>query len=158
MVRKMLKISGIIAVGFILYLIIDTLTSDGVKSVYCLSGDKCVTVWKRANGEKYIVFGRYESEAIPPDNYIKMSNLSTDYLDVLFLKKNKLLITIDDKTNVVVKSSNGLIELYRDNKIANDSLYTYFDGNYSHYNKEIDFIAINIQENYATDKNGKKLK
>ncbi|RZK43385.1 MAG: hypothetical protein EOO90_03760 [Pedobacter sp.] len=135
----------------------NNLISDGIKFVYCLKGDKCVTVWKRTNGEFYIIFKRYESGAVPSDNYVQISNLNRDYVDVLFVNENKILIAIDEKAYVVLKSSKGVIELYMDHKVTNDSLYTYADGNYRLYRKEIDVISINLEENYATDKAGKKL-
>ena len=47
--------------------------------------------------------------------------------------------------------------LYRNDKALNDSLYTNFDGRYRRYKEKVDYININIDENYATDKNDKKL-
>lgn len=139
-------------------MIINTLMSDGVKSIYCLSDDKCVTVWKRTNGEVYIIFGEYKSKKVPSDNYVKMTNVMFNYIDVIFKQENKLLISLGDKADVEQKFSNGLIELYKDNKAFNDSLYTYFDGRYRKYKENVDFISIDIKENYATDKTGKKIK
>lgn len=151
------KILGILVLGIVVYSIINSLASDGIKSYYCLSDNKCVTVWKKVNGEKYIIFGRYESGEVPSDNYIRIETLSSDYVDVIFLNDKKSLIAVDDKADIVIQSSNNLIELYKENKVVNDSLYTYFDDRYRRYNKEIDFISLNIKENYATDKNGNKL-
>jgi len=151
------KILSITALGIFVLIIINTLVSEGVKSIYCLSDDKCVTVWKRANGEVYIIHGEYKGRKVPSDNYVKMTNVMFSYIDVIFKQENKLLISFSDKADIEQKSSNGLIELYRDNKTLNDSLYTYFDGRYEMYNKEVDYISIDIKENYATDKSGKKL-
>ncbi|WP_143961162.1 hypothetical protein [Litoribacter populi] len=153
------KIIILIIIIFVLavYFIINIFMSDGIKYVYCLSYDKCVTVWKRGNGEKYIILGKYEGKEIPSDNFIYFSILNSTYVDVIFVNGENVLIAIDDNTQVVKKSSNGLIELYSDNKPLFDSLYTYFDGNYRKYKNEVEFISIDIQENYATDKSGKKL-
>lgn len=152
------KILAITVLGIFVLMIISTLMSDGVKSIYCLSDDKCVTVWKRTNGEVYIILGEYKGKKVPSDNYVKMTNVMFNYIDVIFKQENKLLISLGDKANVEQKSSNGLIELYRDNKAFNDSLYTYFDGRYRKYKENVDFISIDIKENYATDKTGKKIK
>lgn len=151
------KIVALTILGVAIYLVINTLTSDGVKSFYCFSNGKCITVWKKTDGEKYIIFGKYESRKTPLDNYIKISNLNSDYVDVIFVNSNKLLIDVEDNAKAVQKSSNGLMELYRDNKTLNDSLYTYFDGKYRRYKEDVDYISINIKENYAIDKSGKKL-
>lgn len=86
--------------------------------------------------------------------------LTNRYSNIHLISSNdgKLLIYIDENAIIIKQSSDKLIELYKENKVLNDSLYTYFDGKYNRYKKEVDFISINIQENYATDKNGKKLK
>ena len=155
--RKKKKILAITVLGIFVLMIINTLMSDGVKSIYCISDDRCVTVWKRENGEVYIILGEYKGKKVPPDNYVKMTNVMFSYIDVIFKQENKLLISLGDKADIEEKSSNGLIELYRDNKAFNDSLYTYFDGRYRKYKENVDFISIDIKENYATDKTGKKL-
>lgn len=135
--------------------------SDGVRSFYCLSDNKCITIWKLESGEVLIVKGIYNESKEPINDYIRLVDVTNEvdwYASAIFTKNNKLLIdVVDDNTKVISKSSSGIIELYNDNRVVNDSLYTYHDGRYRKYKKNIDFININIKENYATDKNGKKL-
>lgn len=156
--RKILTISGIVVLGLLFYLIISALTADGVKSFYCLSDEKCVTVWKRTDGEIYIVPGKFESRKEPTDDYVKVLNSRFETIHLIFLQNGKLLIDLDENATVIKQNSNRNIELYKDNKPLNDSLYTYFDGKYNRYKNEVDFISINIEKNYATDKNGTKFK
>lgn len=132
------------------------MASDGVKSYYCLSDERCVTLWKKADGDKYVMIGKYQGREIPSDNYIRIRNLKSDYVGVVF-SEDRLLVEIDDKADILVRSSSDLIELYNENKAVKDSLYTYFDGRYRRYKKGINFISVSIKENYATGKGGIKL-
>lgn len=156
--RKIFKITGIITLVIVISIIINTLTTNGLKSFYCFSNKQCITIWKRDGGEVYVILGKYDSRKVPSDNYIKMTNVMFSYISVLRKQDNKLLFSISDNATVITQSTNSQIELYNDNKILNDSLYTYYDGQYQRYKKEVNFISINIEENYATDKNGNKLK
>ncbi|QEK52764.1 hypothetical protein FYC62_14665 [Pedobacter aquae] len=155
-VGKTKKILLITALCVFIFVIISTLMSDGIRSFYCLSDDKCVTVWKRENGEVLLMSGKYKSKEIPLDNYIKITNMNYSSIVVLFVG-DKLLVDVENNAMALQKSSNGLIALYRNNKALNDSLYTNFDGKYKRYKEKINYININIEENYATDKNDKKL-
>lgn len=65
---------------------------------------------------------------------------------------------MDNKTKIVNQSSNfSTIVNYDIDKAHNDSLFTYFDGEYHRYKKNIRFISIFVKENYATDNDGKHL-
>jgi hypothetical protein len=139
-------------------LVIDSLLSSGFKSYYCISDNKCITVWKRTNGDIYIIHGAYRNRKKPTDDYVKVLNSRYDNIHLILSKDDKLLIDVDKSATVIKQSSNSLMALYKDNKALNDSLYTYFEGKYKRYNKDVEFISINIKENYATDKTGKKLK
>jgi hypothetical protein len=153
----MKRIVGILVFGFVLFCIMNSCKSDGVRSFYCLSKDKCVTVWKPGNGDIFIIYGTYRSGKIPTDDYVKLTSMSYGYISVILSKNKKLLIDVEKNANIMHQSSNGFIELYRDNKELNDSIYTYSDGRYRRYKKGVDYINIDIKENYATDKTGKKI-
>src|SRR5690554_2538954 len=140
MVKTLLKIIGV----FLLLIVVLLVWFDQSRTFYCLSEDKCVTVWKRLGNKCYVVPRRYYGVFKPSDNYIKTTN--TGYVDVILVNDNKLLIDIEHKAEILQRSSNGSIELYRDNKTVNDSLYTYFDGKYRRYVKGVDYININIKE------------
>jgi hypothetical protein len=151
----------IIILTYILPLMLSSCKSNGVRSFYCLSEDKCITVWKKGNNSAFIILGKYDSAKTPSDNYVKLINITNTvdwYSSVIFTKNGKLLIdVVDENTKVISQSSKGVIELYNNEKTLNDSLYTYFDGKYRRYNDEVDYISIDIKENYATDKSGKKI-
>lgn len=154
----MKKTFVILVLGFVFLLIINSCKFDGVRSFYCLTKDKCVTVWKSGNGYVYIIYGTYTSRKKPTDDYVKVLNSRYDNIHLILSKDDKLLIDVDENATVIKQSTNSLMGLYKDNKVLNDSLYTYFDGKYNRYKKEVDYISVNIKENYATDKSGKKLK
>lgn len=142
-------------------LILSSCKSNGVRSFYCLSEDKCVTVWKTGNDSAFIILGKYNRKKTPSDDFIKLIDITNTidwYASVIFTKDDKLLIdVVDDSKKVINQSSKGIIKLYNNNKTLNDSLYTYFDGKYRRYKKDVEYISLNIKENYATDKTGKKI-
>src|SRR5690554_2019876 len=141
-------------------LILSSCKSNGLRSFYCLSEGKCITVWKKGNNSAFIIRGKYDGAKTPSDNYVKLINITNAvdwYASIIFTKDDKLLIdVVDDNTKVNSNSSNGIIELYNNKKTLNDSLYTYFDGKYRRYKKDVEYISLNIKENYVTDKTGKK--
>lgn len=139
------------------FFIINSCKSDGVRSFYCLSTDKCITVWKPGDGYVFIVYGTYRSGKKPTDEYVRLTNTSYGYISVILSKNNELLIDVEKNADIIHQSSNGFIKLYRNSKELNDSIYTYLDGNYRRYKKEVDYINIDTKENYATDKTGKKI-
>lgn len=144
----------------ILPLILSNCKSNGSKSFYCLSEDKCITVWKKGNNSAFIIRGKYDSAKTPSDDYVKLINITNAvdwYASIIFTKDDKLLVdVVDDNTKVISKSSKGVIELYNNKKTLNDSLYTYFDGKYRRYRNKVEYISIDIKENYITDKTDKK--
>ncbi|MFC3197061.1 hypothetical protein ACFOET_05500 [Parapedobacter deserti] len=152
MVKVLLKTTGVI-----LFLMVALLVwFDQSRSFYCLSENKCVTVWKRLGNKCYIVPGKYYGIFKPSDNYIKTTN--TGYVDVIFLNDISLLVDIEDNAKIIRHPGKNLIELYSNNKAVNDSLYTYFDGKYHKYKNEVEYISIDIKENYAINKAGRKLR
>ena len=160
-VSKKKKIVTIIISCVLVALVIYPLLYDGIKNTYCLSNDKCVTVWKRGNGDVYVIAGKHKGYKEPSDNYVKLTDAYSStywFVHVIFTENDKLIVfAINDKKNIEVKSSANIVELYEDQVELNDSLYTYFDGEYRRYKKGVNFISINIKENYATDKTGEKI-
>lgn len=72
---------------------------------------------------------------------------------MIFIDKNKIIVSIEEK-NIIKKSSDNLLEVYDEKK--NNSLI-YFDEHHARYKKGVNYISLYIKENYATDKNGKKI-
>lgn len=97
-IKKLLLALFIFGLG---YSILDAIFTDGIKNTYCLSDDKCVTVWKRGNGEAYIIFGKHKGQKIPTDNYVKLINAYSStywFVHIIFTEDNKLIVsTINDK-------------------------------------------------------------
>ena len=48
-------------------------------------------------------------------------------------------------------------ESYEDSGDIREIIDTYFDGKYRRYKKDVEYISLNMKENYATDKTGKVL-
>ena len=91
-------------------------------------------------------------------SYIQTSN--RNIIDIIWIaNSHDLIVNSDDDSNVIVKNSlqgNKFIK-YNVNKASNDGSFTYLDGTYHRYIKSVDYMNIFIEENYAMDKNGKKL-
>ena len=104
--------------------------------------------------------GKYYGIVKPSsDSYIQTTNGVN--LDVIWQKNsNDIIVNLEDDSISIIHNtspkSTGIIN-YNSLKKYNDSLFTNFDGKYHRYKKNIDYISIFINEDYATDKNGKKL-
>jgi len=106
----------------IFFLIIGTIWSNQSRSFYCLSENRCVTVWKRTDGYCYIIPGKYYGIFEPKDNYVKTDNL--EWLAVvIWTKDGRLCVDVDNAKFVSQYSNEGLsmIEDYQSNKAKNDS-------------------------------------
>lgn len=161
----MLKISAVIVIMAIFYLVINALTSDGVKSFYCLSDDKCVTVWKRKNGEVYIIPGRFENNSSPTVSHTKTTN--KQFFTLYFSNEkgfsNKIIVR--DEGNL--ESSKKLYTI--ENGVKGEWVFLEFSDSvksilyypdaikFNDVKTSAEYLTINIQENYAIDKIGKKL-
>lgn len=161
----MLKISGIIVVlGVVFYLIINALTSNGMKSFYCLSDDKCVTVWKRANGDVYIIPDKYEDNVEPSVSYIKTIN--KQFLTLYFSEEIPQKIVVRDEGNLESNQKRYTIEnrekgkwnLLEYSEEYKAILYERDAKKFKDVKSITEYLTINIHENYATDKTGKKIK
>lgn len=162
----MKKIFVILILGFVFLLIINSCKSVGMKSFYCLSDEKCVTVWKRTDGEVYIIPGKYESNNKPTVSYIRTIN--KQFLTLYFSNEKEL------SYKIIVRDEGNLESNQKRYTIENDVKREWVFFEYSESYKSIlyepnaikfkdvkastDYLTINIQENYATDKSGKKLK
>lgn len=154
-VKMIMKILLICFLSLIGYMIIDALISPSPRSVYCLSDNQCITVMNGKDDEIYFIPGKYTSDEIPSDDYVKITNLDRDFASAVFSKNNVVLIRIDGNPKAIQRSSRGLIKLYNDDLANNDSLYTCFNGRDSVYRKGVHFININLTENYAWNSEGK---
>lgn len=102
----------ILIFGLIFFLTVDSCISDGVRSFYCLSEDKCITVWKRTDGEVYIIFGEYKEKKVPKDNYIRTSYDNALTIIVDESSSYDYIISNDYGKKLLIKSSNYKTKYY----------------------------------------------
>ena len=163
--RKKKKILAITVLGIFVLMIIGILMSDvdGIRSFYCVSGNKCVTVWKKENGEVYIIPGKYKGNDEPSGSYIK--TIRGQFLTLYFSEELSHKIIVRDQGNYLSNRKKYTI--------VNDTKEEWQFLEYSNGYKAIlyktdavkfkdvkvgtDYIDLDIKENYATDKTGKKL-
>jgi len=158
--KLLLKTGGIITLLFVVLLI----WLDQSRTFYGLSEDIWITVWKRLGNKCYVIPGKYYSVLNPSDNYIKTSNRQS----LTLFYSNKLSKTVLIRNE---GESTGRIGGY---KVINHQLNDYKILSYcSEYDKVLykpdayyfrdvkgttEYIKLNIHENYATDKRGKKFR
>lgn len=161
--NRTFKVLGILILGMIIYLIINFLASDGIKSYYCLSDNKCVTVWKKENGEVYIIPGKYESNDVPIVSHIK--TVSGQFLTLYFSEEFPHKIIVRDQGNYLSDKKkytfvNNIKEEWQFLEYSDDykaMLYKSDAVKFKDVKASTDYIDLDIYENYATDKNGNKL-
>lgn len=166
MASNVFKKIGVIVFLLMFYSLINALMSDGVKSVYCLANNKCVTVWKRRNGEVYIVPGRYESNNKPTVSHIRTIN--KQFLTLYFLDEegfyNKIIVRDEgnlesnQKMYTIENDIKGKWEFLEYSERCNSTVYQPNSIQFKDVKASTDYLTINIQENYAMDKAGKKVK
>lgn len=127
------------------------------RSFYCLDDRHCVTVWKTYNNRCYVIPGKYYGLFKPSRSYIESTNINS--MDLIWNgAPHEVIVNKDDNSSIVNRFPNSInIIDYNTNKIHNDSLFTSFDGKYHRYRKDVMFISVFIEENYAVGKNGRKL-
>ncbi|MHC5310127.1 hypothetical protein ACYSNM_08660 [Myroides sp. LJL116] len=133
---------------------------DQSRTFYCVSNDKCVTVWKRLGGKCYIIPSKYYGVFKPSENYIKATN--TQYLTLYFSNDIPNKMIVRDQGNSMGKGEkyeivNNLPEELEINDYSDDYnviLYKSDAVKFKDVKTSTEYIDLNIFENYATDKNG----
>lgn len=131
---------------------------DQSKNYYCLSEDKCITVWKRLGGDCYIISGKYSGLFRPSNDYLKTSN--TQYLTLYYYDRLPENIIVRDqgtsggfegkyelRGNIFVEYT----DKYKESLYPEDAVYR------KDIKEGVVFIDLNIKENYAKDNHGNKL-
>lgn len=139
----------------IFFIIIYLYNFDQSRSIYCLTSEKCITVWKRLGGKCYIIPEKYFGRKRPAGAYIKTTN--TNRLHVIWQNENSILVTSKEDIIYVQSTSKMRIKLYQENKEVYDSLYTFLDGSYRKYKEEVNFLSIDVKENYVRNNKGQKV-
>lgn len=150
---------------YLVFLVVNTLISDGIKCYYCLSDNQCVTVWKKGNGEVFVIPGKYESNKEPDISHIKTIN--SQYLTLYFTSQ----AGYDDK--IIVRDEGNLQNSHKMYSIINDlggkwTFVEYSDvarslvyepeaTKFKDVRAEVNYLTISIEENFAVDKSGRKV-
>lgn len=129
------------------------------RKFFCLGGGRCITVWKTYNNTCYVIPGKYYGLFKPTENFIQTTN--TNSLTIFFT--NQL-------PNAVIYRSDQAVKITNDNK-SKITFYDYqsdaikFDSllylpnakKNKDIKKDVGLIDVFIHDNYAIDKDGKKL-
>lgn len=120
---------------------------------FCLEDGRCVTMWRTLNGVCYVIPGKYSGKEDPPVSESYVMSPFTKSMDIIWEKNTTDIIVYleDDKKQIIHESLNGVkVFNYNLNKRYNDSVFFYFDGKYDRYKKDVDFMHIDIKEEYAS--------
>ncbi|CVK17182.1 hypothetical protein Ga0061079_1199 [Apibacter mensalis] len=155
---KKKKIIVIIISIILLFLILD-FWNEMSRKYYCLTEDKCITVWKRSDGYCYIIPGKYTSWFKPKDNYIKADNLD-DGFGIYWFNNNPKEIIVDSYNYSIVNNNKDNIQMLEYNKNPKyfENLLYDADGLGDLYLKgTVSKLLIDIKDGYAFTNDGRKL-
>jgi hypothetical protein len=144
-------------ISFLFLVVVLFLYGESRKFFYLEDG-RCITVWKTYNNICYVLPGKYYGLIKPSvHNYIKTNNINN--LDIIWTKNNdSLIVNFENNDASIFNSGKGVkIVNYTLNQKYNDSAFTYVDRGYRRYRNQVDYMSIFLKDNYAIDKNGKKL-
>lgn len=153
----------VITLSCIFPLLLSSCKSNGERSFYCLSEDKCVTVWKTGYDDVYIIPSKYKGSGKPDVNHIKTIN--KQFLTLFFSKQFPNKIIVKDEGNLennkkmysIENSLNGEWEFIEYSAEYKNELYNPNASKFNDVKLNTDYLTLNIKENYATDKTGKKI-
>lgn len=160
MVKAFFRTTGTI----LLLLILLVIWYDQSRTFYCLSNENCITVWKRLGGKCYIVPNKYYGITEPSGTYIRTKN--TQYLALYFSSDipNKMIVR-NQGSSIGEKGEYEIINKLSDSaKIAKFSdsyraiLYEPNAIKFSDVKESTEYLDLDIKENYATDKQGERIK
>jgi hypothetical protein len=126
---------------------------------FCLEDGSCVTVWKTYNNACYIIPGKYYGIIKPSSKYIESSN--TNLLTIYFSKElpRSLIVQCEQEVKINNEKTDAFT-FYRyetDTNKCNNLLYLPSAKKRSDMKSVAGLMDIDIRENYALDKDGKKL-
>lgn len=127
------------------------------RNYYCLAEDKCITVWKTAEGA-FIIPGKYTSWFKPKDNYIKTYNLNEE-LGIYWFNNNPEEIVVDSYDYSIVNNNNKnkirMLEYNKNPKYFKNLLYDADGLGDFHLKRTVSKLSINIKELYAITNDGR---
>ncbi|MFM1775104.1 MAG: hypothetical protein RJA53_714 [Bacteroidota bacterium] len=111
------------------------------RSFFCLNNSRCITVWKTFNNVCYIIPGKYFGFIKPStSSFIQTTNINN--VDIIWNSNFDTILVNTDDSNLIVHNFSKSVRIikYSQNKSYNDSLFTYFNGNYHRYKKGLPYI------------------
>jgi hypothetical protein len=126
---------------------------------FCLDNGDCITVWKTYNNVCFIIPGKYYGIVRPSNNYIESSN--TNLLTVYFSPELPGALVVQSGQGVKINNENmhefAFYKYETDTGRFNNILYMPDAKKRSDMKAGARLMDIDIRENYALDKDGKKL-
>jgi hypothetical protein len=129
------------------------------RKFFCLGNGACVTVWKTYNDVCYIVPGRYWGIMKPSKNYIQSRNSYNITIYFTSELPNSFIYQIDRKLKINNTDKDKFVfyDYFLDSNRFDSILYKPKPKSHVDLKENAELMDIYIGENYATDKNGKKL-
>jgi hypothetical protein len=158
----MKKVLGIISILIVIVVSVSLYYKQS-RDFYCLPDDKCVTVWKRVGGVCYVIPSKYYDVMKPSNDFIETTN--TQYLTLYFLAgSSQVLVVKNEGTSQGFKGGfkihNALknkVTILDYSESSQSLIYKPNAQTHSDVSPGVELLNLDIFENYATDKNGKKL-
>ena len=129
------------------------------RKFFCVENGKCITLWKTFNNVCYIIPGKYYGLTRPSTNFLESTNTNnimvffSSGLPNAFVYKSEqpLKINNDDKRGF------GFYDYNADEKRFDSLLYIPNARTVQDVKEDVQYLDISIHENYATDKNGRRM-
>ena len=126
------------------------------RNIYCIGGNKCITVWKKFNNKSLVIPGRYFGMLKPSSCYIETENIG----DIVVYWSDKLPEVIIIRCDGIYKiyyPGNIKILDYKKSYAYEKILYEIDSKKFNEVKPTSYLMDINIKENYAVDKFGEKI-
>lgn len=147
----------------LLPLMFSSCKSNGVRSFYCLSTDKCITVWKEGSGDVYVVPTKYKKNKVSAVSHIKTNDKQfltlyfSDELPNKIILRNEGNLGSEKKSYNIENDTNSEWEIVEYSDYYKAILYKENAVKFKDVKSTTSYLTLNINENYATDKTGKKI-
>jgi len=127
------------------------------RNIYCIGGNKCITVWKHIGGKCDVIPGKYFGITRPSSNFIQTTNANNIDFYWCELIPNKLIVRSEQDCKIINMNKEDILIIPYDTSLR---LILYGNGEKRHdeVNGNVNLMGVNIKENYAIDcKTGIKL-
>lgn len=127
------------------------------RKFFCLKDGQCVTVWKTYGNTCYIVPGRYYGLIGPFKNFIKSTNTNAITFFLTEKMPNTWIFKSEQRLDTVSSETTSMLDYSSNAKKFDEILYKPNAERHNDVKNDVTIIEIDIRENYAIDKTGKKL-